>query len=119
MTLRELRAFTTAARLNRKARELKESNIVSWQVRTLATYIALTVPVEKKGADNPLFEAAKLVAIDPMEREALEAMYAVSGVSQAGTGAPQYLPEEEFDPYKGADVTNAPGSFERAMAGFR
>lgn len=49
--------------LRRKAERLRQQTIAEWQTRTLATFIAATVPMEKKGQKNPLLDEAQKVRL--------------------------------------------------------
>lgn len=42
---------------------------MKWQTRTLAEFIALTVPVEKAGAVNPLLDYARKIGEPPSDEE--------------------------------------------------
>lgn len=86
----------------KKSERLYASTIAEWQTRTLAQFIAATVPLEK-GQKNPLAdEAAKI-------RLRLE--------NDKGK-ADNDVPIEEIIE-KGSQVAqNQPGSFERLMGGF-
>lgn len=45
---------------------------MSWQTRTLAQFIAATVPVEKAGDTSELLEQASLIAFDKTEAAELK-----------------------------------------------
>ena len=98
MTLRELRAFCVAARISNKVKETRENMLVSFQARTNAIYTAVTIPVDPKTRENSALDMAKLVSIDPLEREYLEAVNSAPTATQAG-------------------AENKPGSYERLMGG--
>lgn len=81
---------------------LHTQTIAEWQTRTIAQFIAASVPLEK-GQKNPLIPAADKIRLR-MEDESGE--------------SPSDVPPEVFIE-KGSQVAeNAPGSFERLMGGF-
>lgn len=103
LTLRQLRAFTTAIKLQKKAEEIRHQSELSWLARSISSIVALTVPVEKKGDTNKLFEAARVMAINPDESNALKAVY-----------------DQPYDiDGENGEVSNRNGSFERLMGGFK
>lgn len=62
LTLARLRQITTAIQQRRYLEHRQERLIASWQTRTLAQFVALTIPVE--GKNNPLLDAAATLDID-------------------------------------------------------
>jgi hypothetical protein len=76
---------------------------LKWQTKTLAVFIAATVPVEKAGDVNPLLDAAKSIG-DPVEENSSTA------TAKKNT--------EPFDPEAPPEVDNGDASFERFMTSF-
>ncbi len=42
---------------------------MNWQTRTICTFVAATVPVEKEGDVNPLLEQAQTIGLDPSDEK--------------------------------------------------
>lgn len=58
-----LRQQVATIESRRKSERLLQQTIAEWQTRTLAQFIALTVPMEKKGQKNPLLEEANKIRL--------------------------------------------------------
>lgn len=89
--------------LRLKEQRLYRQTIAEWQTRTLAQFIAATIPMTKKGQKNPLADEAAKVSLN-MEDD--------KGKSDKDVPMETYIE-------KGSQVAqNVPGSFERLVAGF-
>jgi hypothetical protein len=86
-----------------KTRRLYDNTITEWQVRTLAQVIAATVPVEK-GKKNSLADAAAKIRLR---------------LEDDGGKAENDAPPEVFIEQGSQVAENAPGSYERLLAGFQ
>lgn len=87
-----------------KAERLSRNTITEWQTRTLAQFIAATVPVEK-GKRNPLADEAAKISLRVEDKQ--------------GKADDDRSIEEVIE--KGSQTAsnkNLPGSYERLMAGF-
>jgi hypothetical protein len=71
--------------------------LISWQTRTIAQFVAATVPVEK-GKKNGLLDSADKIALDDIERKERD---------------------REQEALASAPAENAPGSYEALLTGFR
>lgn len=104
MPLRRLRQCVAAINERMKLIDERRRRMVEWQTRSLASFIAATIPAGKKGEKNPLLEAAHNLSM---------------------TGNPDIPTEtvDEFDPanheaaVRRAAGRNPRGSFERLMKG--
>lgn len=86
-----------------KAQRTRKNTITEWQTRTIAQFIAATVPVEKKGAVNKLAEEASAIRLRIENDE-----------HEADTDRPY---DEIFE--MGSQTNNnKPGSYEHLMSRF-
>jgi hypothetical protein len=100
-----LRQMVANIEARRKAARQHQQTIAEWQTRTLATFIAATVPQEKKGAKNPLLEEAQKVRLQ-MEGEESEDDKAKD------------VPPEVFIEQGSQVAQNRNGSYERLRRAF-
>lgn len=63
---------------------------MKWQTRTISTFVAATVPMDKAGDVNPLLEAANQIGVDASTDEEKEAAQATA------TGEPTTGSYERF-----------------------
>lgn len=94
---------------DRKSQQRKyNETIAEWQTRTLAQFIAATVPQQKKGQKNPLAEEAAKIRLE----------FKGDKSSRKSSSDDERSLEDIIE--NGSKVAeNAPGSYERLMRGFR
>lgn len=97
-----LRQIIANIEARKKATRQHHTTITEWQTRTLAQFIAATIPVEK-GKKNPVADAAAKLSLR-IEDE--------TGNSDDDTPMEKYLEEGS------QTADNGTGSFERLTAGF-
>lgn len=60
---------------------------MTWSTRTISTFVAATVPVEKAGDVNPLLEAAQQIGQEPRSDEEIEASRHEQRVNEPKVGS--------------------------------
>lgn len=103
LTLRRLRQITTAIRLRQEVRAKRDRRLVAWHARSVARFIAMSVPLGE-GEKNPLFPLLTTVVLDDEERAELEYAMNVTAAKPATETAVEQ---------------NSSGTFEKLMGGFR
>lgn len=94
----------------RKRQERRYSEqIAEWQTRTLAQFIAATVPGDGKSKKNPLAEEAAKIRLD----------WGSGSKSESGGSSEDDLADIIENGSKVAMERNQRGSYERLMRGFR
>lgn len=88
-----------------KANRDSKNSIVEWQTQTLATFIASTIQMERKGQKNPVLEAALKIRLD-------------TGEKGGQRGSADDTPIEDIIENGSRTAENSAGSYEKLMAGF-
>ena len=60
-----IRQITAAITLRKNRERVYSESIAEWQTKVVSQIIAATVPLEKKGASNPVADAANAISIFP------------------------------------------------------
>lgn len=101
--MRRLRQITAVIEQRQKAQRLHRGALIEWQTKTLASFIAATVPVEKGKGGNPLAKAAEKVRLRLEDDEGV---------------ADNDVPMEVWLEEGSQTAENSEGSFEQLMRGF-